>query len=516
MSVTPETIEAPSNGAEAPAAAGQTITTKTTIGTKPFGAGRKKDPIDELLASASEAPADTWSVFRISAKGYPRAQTGLLEVTLTGDDFKNGTMHDRLGSGVYRFTKLSDPKITHVVPLGTLTPPVDFGTAVEDDEDVIVSTPQGFVAMKAPKGRAAPYGGFPPASGGYGGGWAPPGGMSVAKEVVDGLKPFLEMQTKLLEKLFEQKNSGPDSKTMLEIERMKVEVAREDAKARAAEAKEERLAKEADLRERGTLEREIARENAKASIEAAKAQGEAAKAQAEAFARAQSESAKAQLETAREASKAAVEAAKERANSEKGMLDRYIAMQKELKADQSERPSMMDMIEEFKVVQGFLNPHATGTLGVVEKIADRGASILAQLITLKSMPVRIEQVAPQTATLMPVAPAALPAPAPIVEPTVEAEAQELKRQLMDGVKSLAASAPKAPDAAAVAAALKERLPKVYAWLRAAASDAILSDLDGMTKTSVFTETERTAVLGYRVTLEEHLAWLLAVVQAVKA
>lgn len=509
-------IEAPDQ-VEAPAAPPQNV---KVIVSGAKGDAKPKARVEgaETLKAMSGTSTASWMVTRVAAPDDPYARLGLLPVRLAAADLADPIMlSERLGRGSYRFTNAADAKEVYNVDLATQTPPVEFGRAEEVYQEM---TPWGPVAHVPSRGRGAVPPGYPPP--GYS---APfpnyvPAQTNVAKDVTDALKPFLEMQMKLLEKILDKKDDGHDSKYLLEIEKMKLETAKEERKAREKEAEEARKGREAELKARADLEREIARESAKANAEAAKSNAEAARAQAAAFQSAQAESAKATIEAAKESARAAIEAAKERANGEKGILERYISMQKEMQQSAPEMPDPFEIYERMDKYMKSRGPAAGDNM--IAQITQGVTSIFSQFIALRSMGAPAAPASTVTVTQVnPGAPAPAAIPAPASEATTEqqaahAEATALKREIMDALKGLEQGAKENRDPAQVAAKIKEHLPRVHRWLSRVKVEEVLNDLDAMTKTSVFTDNERATALASRTALAEHLVWLVNVVTLVKA
>jgi hypothetical protein len=533
------------DNATAPEAAGFKVENKITP-MKPFGAAaKKKDPVEDFLGAVGDSPTDSWSVTRVSAKGYPDAQLGLLEVTLTSDEILSGNLHERLGAGTYRFTKASDPKVVKTVPLATDTPPRRFGTPEDDGEDVLVSTPAGPAVMKAPRApRVAQmaWGGMP--------GWGQPGWAQPqqAPATDPALKAMLEMQTKLLERLLERKNDGPSPDTLVKLEQIKADAMVNAAKEQRLQREAELKAKEAEVKARADADREAARETAKAQAEAAKANSEAAREQAKAFQQAQAEAAKAaaeaakesaraQIEAARESAKATEAAAKERSQNERQQFERWMSWQEKLEQRQ---PEPEDPFKTFAKIQGLLESHK-GDGGIGTLLA-AGDSILSKIVLLR-MTAGAQQATPAgaqaqvTAEVQKQNPATSPqgtgtpapaqveapkaAPAPEAPPQTEeqkaaAEARALAMQVMDGLSTLIDGARRTPqtDPVKMAQLLRERLPRVADWLRT--SNDLLADLGNIFATPAFTEAERQKALQARGVLAEHLTWLASVIAAVKA
>lgn len=550
------TIEAPEAAAEAPEQPAAP-TVKVTVSGAKGAPKRTRIEGESVLAAMGRAATSSWTVNRIAAPGFPGARTGNLPRDFSTEEVTSvATLSGLVGGGTYKITNSADPSKSFTIDLATQTPPVEFGTPAEDDDEgYVVQTPSGPAYVPAsPRGQRAPRGFAAGYSAGFQPPWAPPPGQSVAREVTDALKPMLEMQTKLLEKFLDRKPDGPSPDVLLKLEQMK-------ADARVAEAKEARLAREAELkakeveaRERATLEREIAKENAKAAAEASKANADAARAQAEAFQKAQAESARATIEAAKESARAQIEASKEaakvqaevareRAQSEKSMLDRYIQMQERVAASVPEQPTLIEQMQQVKTMMSFMGVggQASGTLAVVDRIVDGGKSILGQLLALKAQPIVVQHAgapgapAPAQIAAKPDTPpeasgtmapekakailtgGAAPQPNPPDERAQrEAAAHELKRQILDGLKTLLSGAQSKADPKRVAGILREKLPAVYDWLKRAAPEDVLSDLAAMVQTDAFTPGEQKQALEARAALAEHLAWLIDVVAAVKS
>lgn len=577
MSGTEQGVEQGANGtttAEAPQGAPK-IEVKVTP-QKPFGAGapKTKSQEAEILAALGSRAKDSWTVNRISAKGYPGATLGVLEVTVTADDIKEGRLHSKLGFGTYEFVNMADPKEKYVLPLGTKTPPQEFGTpAPEEQEEVFVMTQDGPTVMKVPKqGANTPRGWFqPPMSGMPSGGyWQPQG----PPQTDPALKAALDMQTKLMEKMLERldkREEGPDAKTLLELKKMEVEAAKAEAASRAAIAKTEADARVAEAKSaaeqriaefkaKSDADREAAKATATIQADAAKAVAAAQAEQAKAFAAAQERAATAQLEAAKANASAIVEAAKAKSSSENGMFERLLKMQEDRGAAPPP-PTLIEQLGEIEQIKKLLAPPSTSA--VVDGIGaakDAAVSIIANLIALRNTQVKYVMVdaagnpvappaaAPQVeakmipqqapaataanppagATMPPAAAAALLSgtagapPAPNAKPAtpedaaVVEETKALARQVMDGLSSLVDGAKRQIDPATMARAIREKLPRVYAWLRETTPDKILGEIQTMIDQPAFSEAERRAAISYRTALAGDLVWLLLVLEAVKA
>lgn len=546
---------------EAPQGAPTVSVTVKPPASKPFGQKQQSEE-GAILQAIGSRPKDSWSVERLSAKGYPRATLGVLEVTVSGEDVRQGRLHAKLGSGTYKLVNLGDPKEQHVLPLGTQTPPQEFGTPGEDEEDEVVFVmPDGRPATARVRRGAVQSSVY---AGGPAWGHQPWGGAPAQTDPV--LKALLEGQSKLLEKMLdrmsEKRDDGPDAKTLIAIEQMKLEAAKEDAKSKAAVAKAEAEARVAEARIAADLriaefkaksdaDRDAARATAQIQADASKAVAAAQSEQAKAFAQAQERAAAAQLDAAKANAAAIVDAAKAKATGESGMFERLLKMQEDAKPERP--PTILEQMGEIEQLKKFFAPPtADGIVAGLGAAKDAAVSVIGHLIALRQTPVKyvlvdaagnpvgaqppavatvtLQSVTPNppAGTLPPAAAAAMltgtagapPAgavPANAAEAKKVDDARALSREVLDGLRTLEDGAKRQVPAEAMARLIREKLPRVAEWLRSTTPDLILGQIGTIIEEpGAFSEAEKRSALACRATLAGDLVWLLTVLNAVKS
>ncbi len=525
-----DAIAAPANG-------GATKGIKKIVITSDDGAGAKSAPKatvvegEEHLKALSKNKTTGWSVERIDGLDVPAALLGVLPITLPGSIFADKErLASRLGRGRYRFF---NGEKSYEMDLQTRQAPVEFGP--EEEEDVVVSTPAGPVLARVPKSAAAAapmmsMGGSP-----WGWGSPPPQQQSttdIAKVVIEAMKPFMDLQTKMMEALGKKDDHG-QHEYMLKIEQMKLDAAREDAKARIKEAEENRKSREAELKSQQASElakaeriadanAKAAEATAKAQYESAKLQAETAKEQAKYAAEASKEQAKIMAESQKAVAEAQVESAKARADADRESLKAQMTMQREMyeKMDEMRKEVQAPHVEESALAQALQHLPMLPTLA---------QTILNGMLAIKAQPLTLVGPAGADGPKIEVDSQgqmkAIPAKA---EPTAEAkaeaekavaakkaESEAAKKQLLDTLATLASGADRDLDATVVAAAIKEGAPRIHAWLKQADPMTCLAEIEKILATPDFSDADRAQASIAKTAIVGKIPWLMGVVTAIK-
>lgn len=530
MSAAPEEnkveASAPTNGTHARGSVRKIV---VDLGGEGGGSGKKASAAvegEEHLKAMARSKTAGWSVERVPGLDVPQALLGVLPLTLPGSIFADkAALAARLGRGSYRFTN-GDKQ--YEMDLQTRQAPVEFGP--EEEEDVLVQSPTGPVLARVPKSAAAaapvmPFG----SPWGWGG---PPqqqqSTTDVAKVVVEAMKPFMELQTKLIESLNKKDDDG-HSKWMLEVEKMKLDAAREDAKARAKEAEENRKAREAELKAQAALElakaEKIAEANAKAAeaqakaqMESAKLQAETAKEQARYAADASREQAKIMAEAQSKVAEAQIESAKARAEADRESLKAQMEMQRQ----------MYEKMDEIR--SAAQAPAAESDLSTLISVAPTIAQTIMQgLRDIRATPITLVgpagtdgpqvQVAANGEVKAIQAPAAqTPEQKAEAEKALEAKKAEVeagKKQLLDALATLGAGAERDLDPKTVADAIAKGAPRIHEWLKKADPITVLAEVEKVLSGPEFSDGDRATANIAKKQIENKVPWVLSVVTAIK-